>query len=128
MTSSKSRLVIMVAAIVLLALVGVAGPAGTAVRAAADAGPVDLAARMLETSDLPQGFQPYEPMTGPLNAQRAGQLGGALFGQAAGLVHGWVRYWVSGTTGQQVIELVIDAGTSAGVPQISAHLELRKCC
>jgi hypothetical protein len=37
LTSNKSRLVIMVGAIVL-ALVGVAGPAGAAVRAAADAG------------------------------------------------------------------------------------------
>ena len=49
----------------------------------------------------------------------AGQLSGALFAQAAGLVHGWVRYWVSGTTGQQVIELVIDAGTSGGASEAS---------
>ena len=31
-------------------------------------------------------------MTGPLNAQRAGQLAGTLFAHAAGLLHGWVRY------------------------------------
>lgn len=119
MTSKKSRLVIMVGAIVLLALVGVVGPAGADLRAAADAGPVDLAARMLETSDLPPGFQPYQPMTGPLNAQRAGQLGGALFAQGAGLLHGWVRYWVSGITGQQVIELAVDAGNSGGASEAS---------
>ena len=88
----KSRLMIVVGTTLLLALVGVAGPAGADVRAAAAGGTVDLAARMLETSDLPAGFQPYEPMTGPLNAERAGQLGGALFSQAAGLLHGWVRY------------------------------------
>jgi len=116
-TSSKSRLVIMVGAIVLLALAGVAGPA---VRAAADGGPVDLAARMLETADLPEGFQPYEPMTGPLNAQRAGQLGGPGYAQAAGLLHGWVRYWVSGITRQQVVELAFDAGNSAGASEASA--------
>ena len=120
MTSKKSRLMILTGAIVLLALVGVAGPAAAAVRAAADGGTVDLAARMLQTSDLPSGFQPYEPMTGPLNAQRAGQLGGAVFGQAAGLLHGWVHYWVSGVTGQQVIELALDAGTGGGASEASA--------
>jgi hypothetical protein len=111
---------IMVGAIVLLTLVGVAGPAGAAVRVAAGARPVDLAARMLETSDLPPGFQPYEPMTGPLNAQRAGQLGGTLAADAAGLLHGWVRYWVSGKTGQQVIELAVDAGNSGNARDASA--------
>ena len=120
MTSKKLRLVMMVGAIVLLALVGIVGPAAADVRAAADAVPVDQAARMLETSDLPPGFQPYQPMTGPLNAQRAGQLGGALLAQAAGLLHGWVRYWVSGITKQQVIELAFDAGNSGGASDASA--------
>jgi hypothetical protein len=116
----KSRLMIVVGTTLLLALVGVAGPAGADVRAAAAGGTVDLAARMLETSDLPAGFQPYEPMTGPLNAERAGQLGGALFSQAAGLLHGWVRYWVSGITSQQVIELAFDVGKSEGASEASA--------
>src|ERR1700719_1374011 len=120
MYSKKSRLMIMTGAIALLALTGVAGPAAAAVRVAADGGTVDLAARMLQTSDLPSGFQPYEPMTGPLNAQRAEQLGGAVSGQAAGLLHGWVRYWVSGVTRQQVIELAFDAGTSGGASEASA--------
>ena len=111
---------IMTGAIVLLALVGVAGPAAAAVWAAADGGTVDLAARMLQTSDLPSGFHPYEPMTGPLNAQRAGQFGGAVFGQAAGLPHSWIRWWVSGVTGQQVIELAFDAGSSGGASAASA--------
>jgi hypothetical protein len=120
MTSKKSRLVIMVGAIVLLALVCVAGPAGAAVQAAAEGRHVDLPAEMLETSDLPPGFQPYEPMTGPLNAQRAAQLGGALFAQAADLLHGWIRYWVSGLTGQQVIELAVDAGNHGNASEASA--------
>src|SRR5580704_3036431 len=106
----------MAGAIALLALVGVAGPADAA-HAAADAGTVDLPARMLATSDLPPGFQPYEPMTGPLTAQRAGRLGGTLFAQAAGLLNGWVRYWVSGQTGQQVVELAFDVGNSGGATE-----------
>jgi hypothetical protein len=117
-TSNKPRLMIMAGAIALLALAGVAGPADAA-HAAADAGTVDLPARMLATSDLPPGFQPYEPMTGPLTAQRAGQLGGTLFAQAAGLLNGWVRYWVSGQTGQQVVELAFDVGNSGGATEAS---------
>jgi hypothetical protein len=117
-TSNKPRLTIMAGAIALLALVGVAGPADAA-HAAADAGTVDLPARMLATSDLPPGFQPYEPMTGPLTAQRAGRLGGTLFAQAAGLLNGWVRYWVSGQTGQQVVELAFDVGNSGGATEAS---------
>jgi hypothetical protein len=115
----KSRLMIMVVVIFLSALAGVASPARAGVRAAG-AGPVNLAARMLETSELPPGFQPYQPMTGPLNAQRAEQLGGTLFAQAADLLHGWVRYWVSGITGQQVIEYAFDAGTRAGASDAGA--------
>lgn len=59
-------------------------------------------------------------MTGPLNAQRAGQLGGDVFGQAAGPVHGWVRYWVSGVTSQQVIEVALDVGNSGGASEATA--------
>jgi hypothetical protein len=105
--------------ILVFALVGVAGPASVGVRAA-DIDPVNLATTMLETSDLPPDFQPYEPMTGPMNAQRAEQLGGAPFAQVAGLLHGWVGYWVSGMTGQQVIEYVLDMGTSEGAREFSA--------
>jgi hypothetical protein len=43
-------------AIALFGLVGVAGPARAAVRAAGDAQATELAARMLATSDLPAGF------------------------------------------------------------------------
>ena len=50
MTSKKLRLMIMAGAVVLLALVGIVGPASVGGRAAADGGTVDLAARMLQTS------------------------------------------------------------------------------
>jgi hypothetical protein len=66
---------------------------------------------MLETADLPAGFRPYLPMTGPLNAQRGRQLGGVV-GQVLALLHGWVRWWVSPQTGVQVIEEAYDTGTS----------------
>lgn len=114
----KSRILIVACVILLFAFAGDAAPAGAEIRAAGS-GPVDLAARMLETSDLPPGFQPYAPMTGPLTAQRAAQLGGTTLSQAAGLLHGWVRYWVSGMTQQQVIEYAFDAGTGGGASDAS---------
>ena len=85
-----------------------AGPVGSARAAAATN--VSLPALMLETSDLPAGFRPYLPLTGPLNAQRARVLGGEV-AQVAALLHGWVRYWLSTLTGMQVVEESYDLGT-----------------
>ncbi len=122
MTREVSRSAIMLGAAAFLAVVAFAGSASAAVQAAATGvGPagltpgatashVSLPALMLETADLPAGFQPYRPMTGPLNVRRARLLGGAL-AQFAPLLHGWVRYWVSPQTGVQVIEEAYDVGT-----------------
>lgn len=127
MTGKKSRFAIVIGAAVFLAAVGFAGSAHATVQrqvgGAGRVGNVYLAARMLATSDLPAGFQPYEPMTGPLDAGRAQQLGGALAAEGAGLLRGWVRYWVSGQTRQQVVELAFDAGTRGNASDASAGYE-----
>jgi hypothetical protein len=65
---------------------------------------------MLDTADLPPGFRPYAPLTGPLTSKRAELLGGAN-GRFATLLHGWVRVWVSAQAGEQVYEEIFDAGT-----------------
>jgi hypothetical protein len=126
-TGKKSRFLIAIGMAAFLTVVGFAGSAGAVAQpqdAASDtAGNVELAARMLDTSDLPADFQPYKPMTGPLDAGRAERLGGALAAEAAGLLHGWVRWWVSRRTGQQVIEMVLDAGTRGGASEASASYE-----
>jgi hypothetical protein len=84
------------------------GPAGSARAAAAST--LSLPALMLETADLPTGFRPYLPMTGPLNSRRARLLGGGI-AQVADLLHGWVRYWVSPQTGMQAVEEAYGVGT-----------------
>ena len=67
------------------------------------------ASLLLGRADLPAGFQPYTPLTGPLDAKR-GQVV-AIVANQYDLEHGWVRDWRSASTGQQVIEVVIDEGT-----------------
>jgi len=123
MAREVPRSAIMLGAAAFLAAVALAGSASAAVQTAASgaapvgstraaaASNVSVPALMLETADLPAGFRPYLPMTGPLNAQRGRQLGGDV-GQVLALLHGWVRYWFSPQTGVQVIELAYDAGTS----------------
>jgi hypothetical protein len=88
-----------------------AGEAGTAgsTRAVAT-GDISLSGRMLETADLPAGFRPYAPLTGPLTGRRVRLLGG-VDGRFAPLLHGWVRDWVSVRAGEEVREEAFDAGT-----------------
>ena len=72
---------------------------------AADTG---LTAAMLDTGDLPAGFTPDASLTGPLNDQRAQELGlspGQTWSQDT-----WVRTWRA-TDGAEVIETAVDAGT-----------------
>ena len=130
MTRRLSRPVTMLAAAVFLAAAVLAGSAlagsvfsgsaraatGTGASGAAAArmaagGDVSLAGRMLETADLPAGFAPYPPLTGPLNAGRAKLLGGDT-AQVAALLNGWVRDWYSARAGVEVREEAFDAGTS----------------
>ena len=72
---------------------------------AADTG---LTAAMLDTGDLPAGFTPDASLTGPLNDQRAQELGlnpGQTWAQDT-----WVRTWRA-ADGAEVIETAVDAGT-----------------
>jgi len=85
-----------------------AGAAGSLRAAASDS--VSLASRMLETADLPPGFRPYAPLTGPLDGRRAKQLGG-VNGRFAAVLHGWVRDWISVRAGEEVREEAFDVGT-----------------
>jgi hypothetical protein len=85
-----------------------AGTAGFARSAAG--GHVNLAAMMLETADLPAGFRPYAPLTGPLGAGRAALLGSGTDGtslpglmpdtfKAAGGAVGVLLGYLGGVTG-----------------------------
>jgi hypothetical protein len=68
---------------------------------------------MLANGDLPPGFQPYAPLTGPLNAKRGQLLGidASDISKLDSLAQGWVRSWVSARTGEVVYELAFDIGT-----------------
>jgi hypothetical protein len=78
---------------------------------AASTGEAGLASLLLGRANLPAGFQPYAPLTGPLDAKRGRVV--AMIANRYDLKHGWVRDWRSASTGQQVIEVVIDEGTRA---------------
>ena len=79
---------------------------------------------MVQTDDLPAGFQPYAPLTGPLNAQGAQAL--AIDLSQLGSEAKWVRTWVSPAPRDEVIELALDAGThddaQAAVTSVAAGL------
>jgi len=77
---------------------------------AAGPGGDKLAAAMLQNGDLPAGFQPYAPLTGPMNAKRA-QVLGIDMSQLGGHEE-WVRTWASQGSGDEVIETAVDDGTS----------------
>jgi hypothetical protein len=115
----RSPIILGVAA--LLAAAALAGSAPAALTGAsgdgiagsvrpAAIGNVNLAGRMLATADLPVGFRPYPLLTGPLDARRGKLLNGEP-GQVAAVLHGWVRVWNWARAGEQVRELVFDAGT-----------------
>lgn len=105
---------------VLVAFV-LAGGASAAVRAdlradaprTTQAGPyaVNLPAHMLGAADLPAGFRPYAPLTGPLDGARAKALVASAGQGMVSLIHAYVRDWVSPSTGWAVLELIVDEGT-----------------
>lgn len=82
-----------------------------------------LSAAMLSNGDLPNGFQPYAPLTGPVNAQRAQTLGIDL--STLGPEHLQVRTWIS-PHHAEVVEIGVDAGThqaaQAGVAAAASTL------
>lgn len=122
---ASKRFAIVIGAAAFVSVIGLAGSASAIAQSVASASgrTSDLATETLATSDLPAGFQPYGPMTGPLDSARARQLGGTFAAQAAQLLHGWIRWWFSGQTRQQVIEEVWDAGTRGGASEASASSE-----
>ena len=107
----RRAIVIVAASVVLPVTFPFAAQAAVSASAAraADPGASQLAAAMVQTGDLPTGFQPYAPLTGPLNAQRAQVL--AIDLSQLGSDAKWVRTWVSPAPHDEVIELAFDAGT-----------------
>ena len=104
--TSMARAIIVVAAALVLAVTTSAG-AHAAPRAGT--GGSGLAAAMLDTGDLPAGFQPYASLTGPLDGKRAQALGvdPSQFGPHEALV----RAWLSPQGTEEVIETGVDAWT-----------------
>ena len=100
-----SRAIIVIAAALVLAVTISVGA-----RAAPTAGTGEggLAAAMLDTGDLPAGFQPYASMTGPLDGKRAQALDidPSQFGAHAALVRAWL--WPHQA---EVVETGVDAWT-----------------
>lgn len=110
-----ARAVIVVAAALVLALITAAG-ARAAQRAATGrsggsggSGGSGLAAAMLDTGDLPAGFQPYASLTGPLDGKRAQALG--LRPNSFGSHEAGVRAWLSSQGPEEAVEIGVDAWT-----------------
>ncbi|HEV2254349.1 MAG TPA: hypothetical protein VGS06_14240 [Streptosporangiaceae bacterium] len=103
--TSLWRLIMVTAAVLLLTVTFASG--GRA--AAADGSGGDaLTAAMLHDSDLPAGFQPYAPLTGPLDAARAQKLG--IDASKLGVREWQVRTWIAPHQAT-VIEIAADGGT-----------------
>jgi len=115
MCRTTLRFAIAVFSASLVLAVTLASSAGAAVRA--DAGGDGLAATMLDTGDLPTGFQPDVSLTGPLTGQRAQDLGADP--DRAGPQDSWVRTWRA-PDGYAVIEMVTDTGTHGRAQEVAA--------
>jgi hypothetical protein len=118
--TSLWRLIMVTAAVLLL---GVTFASGARAAAADDPGGDALAAAMLHDSDLPAGFQPYAPLTGPLDAARAQALG--IDPSKLGPQSGQVRTWIAPHQAE-VVEIAVDGGThhaaQAAVTSVGAAL------
>ena len=108
----RRAIVIVAASVVLPVTIPFAAQAAVSASAtrAADPGADRLAAAMVQTDDLPAGFQPYVPLTGPLNAERAQVL--AVDISQLGAEAKWVRTWLSPTLRDEVIELALTPETA----------------
>jgi hypothetical protein len=80
---------------------------------------------MLADSDLPPGFRPYAPLTGPLNTQRGKLLGisASDVSKLDSLGQNWVLGWISARTGETAYELAFDAGTREGAQSAVASFD-----
>ena len=103
---SMARAIIVIAAALVLAVTISAG-ARAAPRDGTGGG--GLAAAMLDTGDLPAGFQPDASLTGPLDGKRAQALGidPGQFGSHDALMYAWF----SPTRAEEVVETGLDAWT-----------------
>ena len=116
-----ARAIIVIAAALVLA---VAISAGARAAPRAGTGGSGLAAAMLDTGDLPAGFQPDASMTGPLDGKRAQALGidASQFGAHDALV----RAWFSPHPTEEVMETGLDAWThsdaQAGVTSAASRV------
>ena len=100
-----SRAIIVIAAALVLAVTVSAG-ARAAPRAGSGGG--GLAGAMLDTGDLPAGFQPVASLTGPLDGKRAQALG--IDPNQLGAHDALVRAWLS-LHRAEVVETGVDAWT-----------------
>ena len=103
---SMARAIIVIAAALVLAVTISAG-ARAAPRAGAGGG--GLAAAMLDTGDLPAGFQPDASLTGPLDGERAQALG--IDPSQLGSHDALVRAWLSPRRAAEVVETGADTWT-----------------
>ena len=106
-----ARAMIVVAAALVLAVITAAGAHAAPKAGTGGTGGSGLAAAMLDTGDLPAGFQPNASMTGPLDGKRAQALGidPSQFGSHEALV----RTWLSPQRTEEVVETGVDAWTHA---------------
>src|SRR5579859_563488 len=102
--ASLPRAIVVIAAALVLAVIF---SSGARAATAGDVGGGRLGAAMLDTGDLPAGFQPDAPMTGPLDGQRARELGWNP--GDSGSLGAWVRTWHA-PDGSEVVETAVDAG------------------
>jgi hypothetical protein len=107
--TSMARAMIVVAAALVLAVITSAGAHAAPRAGTGGTGGTGLAAAMLDTGDLPAGFQPYASLTGPLDGKRAQVLGidPSQFGSHEALV----RAWLSPQRTAEVVETGVDAWT-----------------
>jgi hypothetical protein len=91
-----------------LALV-ITAPVTASAAATAAGGPGSLAAAVLDTGDVPAGFQPNASLTGPLDGARAQALG--IDPGQLGAHEALVRSWLSPSRTVEVVETGIDSWT-----------------
>ena len=119
--NSMARAIIVMAAALVLA---VTSSAGARAAPTAGAGGGGLAAAMLDTGDLPAGFQPDASLTGPLDGERAQALG--IDPSQLGSHDALVRAWLSPGRTEEVVETGADTWTGddarAGVAASASDL------
>ena len=103
---SMARAIIVIAAALVLAVTISAG-ARAALRAGIGGG--GLAAAMLDTGDLPAGFQPDASLTGPLTASAPRRS--ASTPSQLGSDEALVRAWLSPRRAEEVVETGVDTWT-----------------